>query len=84
MPVNVAAILRTALRQLETERHRVDRQLGALRAALDSPGAPPRASRRRRPMSAAARRALSRRMKAYWAKRKAAKPAKLKAAKKAS
>lgn len=83
MPVNVTAILRTALRRLETERDRVDRQMGPLRAALDS-NVPPKVSRRRRPMSVAARRAVSRRMKAYWAKRKAAKRGKSKAAKKAS
>ena len=84
MPVNVTAILRTALRRLETERDRVDRQMGALRVALDSPSAPPKVSRRRRPMSGAARRAVSRRMKAYWAKRKAAKQGKSKTTKKAS
>jgi hypothetical protein len=84
MPVNVTPILRTALRQLKTERDRVDRQLDALRTALNSDSAPPKASRRRRPMTAAARRALSRRMKVYWAKRKAAKHEKSKAVKKAS
>lgn len=42
MPVNVAAILRTALRQLETERDRVDRQRGALRTVLNS-GVPAKA-----------------------------------------
>ncbi len=75
MPVNVSAILRTALRRLETERDRVDRHMGALRAALDST-VPQKPSRRRQPMTAAARRALSRRMKAYWAKRKASKQGK--------
>lgn len=84
MSVNVTAILTSALRQLETERDRVDRQVGAIRAALGSDNAAPKASRRRRTMSGATRRAVSRRMKAYWAKRKAAKQPKLKAAKKAS
>jgi hypothetical protein len=72
MPVNVSAILRTALRQLESERDRLDRQTDALRAALNGGGAPAKVVRQRRPMRAAARRAVSRRMKAYWAKRRRA------------
>jgi hypothetical protein len=72
MSVNVTAILRSALRQLETERDRVDRQVGALRAALGSDKAAAKASHRRRTMSGAARRTVSRRMKAYWAKRRRA------------
>lgn len=84
MPMNVAAILRNALRRLETERDRVDRQVGALKAALDGTNTPTKSSRQRGPMSEAARRAISQRMKARWAKRKAAKQGKSKAAKKAS
>jgi hypothetical protein len=61
MPVNVTAILRTALRRLEAERDRLDRQMAALRTALDT-NVPTTVARPRRPMSAAARRALSRRM----------------------
>jgi hypothetical protein len=85
MPTNVTALLRTALRRLETERDRVDRQMGALEMALDGVSAPPKGPRPRGPMSDAARRAISRRMKAYWANRKAAKKhGTSKAAKKAS
>jgi hypothetical protein len=38
MPVDATVILRTALRQLETDRDRVDRQLGALRPDFDTDG----------------------------------------------
>ncbi len=82
MPINVTMTLRQALRQLEAERGNIDRQIAALRGALDGLGGPkgrggrsrPSGSvRRRRPMSATAKRALSQRMKAYWAKRRAVK-----------
>jgi hypothetical protein len=82
MPINVMATLRRALRQLEAERGRIDRQIAALQTALggtaDSTGRRRSSTptvrtgrRRRRRLSAAARRALSQRMKAYWAKRRA-------------
>ena len=70
MAVNVTPTLRTALRRLESERSRIDRQVTALRGALNTAGHSGPA-RRRKPMSAAARKAVGRRMKAYWAKRKA-------------
>ena len=82
MPINVTSTLRRALRQLETERSHIDRQITALRNALDGLGSPPSRGRRshpfkptRRPrrMTATARRALSRRMNLYWAKRRTAK-----------
>jgi hypothetical protein len=78
---NLTAPLRKALRQLETEKQRIDREIAAVRAALDAlgdtgRGTPASSARakvtRRRRMSAAARRAVSQGMKAYWAKRKAA------------
>ena len=81
MAVNVMAPLRQAVRELEAEKARIDRQLAAIRSALGSlDSAKGRAAgvarqvRRpqRRRMSAAARRAVSQRMKAYWAKRKTA------------
>jgi hypothetical protein len=81
MPLNVTATLRKALRQLETERQRLDRQIASIRAVLEasSPSRPRRRraapsapAKKRRPMSAKARKALSQRMKAYWAKRKMA------------
>ena len=79
MPMNVLTTLRKALRQLETQRARIDRQISAIRAVLgvgsNSTGAsqPLGSTPRRRRMSAATKRAVSQRMKAYWAKRKAAK-----------
>ena len=78
---SVISTLRKALQQLERERARIDRQIGAIRSVLDQSGtARPRAARakpnrsepKRRPMSAAALRAVGQRMKAYWEKRKAA------------
>ena len=78
----VMAPLRKALGQLETEKQRIDREIAAVRAALEALGdrgrrapAPPTRAKvtRRRRMSAAARRAVSQRMKAYWAKRRAVK-----------
>jgi hypothetical protein len=76
MATNVATTLRTVLHQLTGQRVRLERQIGAVRAALDgavSPPAPRLTPRRRsrRRMSAAARREVSRRMTAYWAKRRA-------------
>jgi len=81
MMASVTSTLRKALHQLERDRERIDRQIGAIRSVLDASGparppasrATPRRSKpQRRPMSAAARRAVSQRMKAYWDKRKAA------------
>jgi uncharacterized membrane protein len=75
----VTAPLRKALRQLEAEKQRIDREIAAVRAALKALGdtgrgapASARAGARQRRMSVAARRAVSQRMKAYWAKRRAA------------
>ena len=81
MMASVTSTLRNALRQLEKDRERIDRQIRALRSVLDESGptrplaslaTPRRSNPTRRPMSAAARRAVSQRMKAYWEKRKAA------------
>ncbi len=77
---NLTPPLRKALGQLEAEQQRIDREIAAVRAALEAlgdrgrgaPASSARASARRRGMSAAARRAVSQRMKAYWAKRRAA------------
>jgi hypothetical protein len=76
----LTAPLRKALGQLETEKQRIDREIAAVRAALEAlgdrgrgtPASSARAKARRRRMSAPARRAVSQRMKAYWAKRRAA------------
>jgi hypothetical protein len=76
MPVNVTATLRKALRQLEAQRARLDRQMFAIRSVLSAGTTSTAASqplgsrRRRRRMSPEAKRAVSQRMKAYWAKRK--------------
>ena len=81
MMASVTSALRKALRQLEKERERIDRQISAIRSVLDESGTartlaslakPSRPKPKRREMSAAARRAVSQRMKAYWEKRKAA------------
>ena len=88
MAVIVMAPLRQAVRELEAEKARIDRQLGAIRGALGSLDSAsgraarvaPRVPTRRRRMSAAARRAVSQRMKAYWAKRKAVAKGKAKGA----
>ena len=80
MPVDVRATLGKAVRELEAEKARIDRQLGAIRGLLGSldsakgrtVGVARRVrTRRGRRMGAAERRAISQRMKAYWAKRKA-------------
>lgn len=80
MTASVTSALRKELHQLEKDRERIDRQIGALRSVLDETGPartlasrakPKRRTPKRRPMSAAARRAVSQRMKAYWEKRKA-------------
>ena len=87
MRVEIDKTLRTALRTLEAEKVRLERQIAALRAALKitEPGSAfqivtrpkvttrsARATRkRRRRMSRAARQAVSQRMKAYWTKRRA-------------
>ena len=71
MPVDITRTLRQALSKLEAEKHRLDRQVAAIRSILGSvDGRAAGRGRRRRRMSAAARRAVSRRMKAYWAARK--------------
>lgn len=79
MALTVTASVRNALRTLEGERKRIDRQIDALRGVLRvfpgggdtaAPAAPAAPARKRRRMSAAARKAASLRMKAYWAKRR--------------
>ena len=79
MVPNLTAPLRKALGKLEAQRHRIDREILAIRGALealqDKSGrfsvTSNRGKARRHRMSAAARRAVSQRMKAYWAKRRA-------------
>ena len=82
MPIDIRLPLRQALKQLQSERSRIDHQISALTDALSKigRGAPGRAAtvgkraKRVRPkMSAAQKRAVSKRMKAYWAKKRAAK-----------
>src|SRR5438128_521620 len=74
MPTNVSAILQGALRELEAERHRVERQITAIQGVLGrDEHFTERAARwlPKQSWSAAARAAVGRRMKAYWAKRRA-------------
>lgn len=79
MALTLRGTLREALRKLEAEKARIERQITglkqALKAGLGTPGdaaardagGPERRGRR---MSPAARKAVSARMKAYWAKRR--------------
>lgn len=79
MILKLVAPLRRALRTLEVEKRRIERQIMVVQAALEGlegkgKSAPtvsttrPKAKKRR--LSAAARRAASQRMKAFWAKRR--------------
>ncbi len=89
------AVLRKALKQLEVDRMRLERQIAAIRTVLDSSSKSRRRAahrtrvastqqRRRRRMSAAARKAFGQRMKAYWAARRKAAAAKTRKATKTS
>ena len=76
--VNVRASLQRALKQLQSERSRIERQISALTDALSAVGgatrrAAARVAKRARPrrkMSAAAKKAISVRMRKYWAERR--------------
>ena len=87
MRANIDPMLRAAMRALEIDKLHIERQIAALKAALELTG---RASafrivtrrrvttrsarvirRRSRRMSRAARTAVSQRMRAYWVKRRA-------------
>jgi hypothetical protein len=79
MPVDIRASIQSALKQLNTDRSRLDSQISALTAALASlgvkggnPSSAKRATRRRPKMTPAQRKAVSARMKKYWARRKKA------------
>jgi len=82
MTPSLVSTLKRALRQLETEQARIEKQIAAVRALLA--GAAPSAERParraavaapaakpRRTMSPKARKAAQARMKAYWAKKRA-------------
>src|SRR5690349_7279099 len=72
MLTDLSKTLQAALRQLEVGKQHIERQIAAVRSALDGAGGTvSTALPQRRRMSAAERRAVSRRMKAYWAKRRA-------------
>jgi hypothetical protein len=69
---NLSKTLQAALRQLEVGKQHIERQIAAVRSALDGAGGTVlTALPQRRRMSAAERRAVSLRMKAYWAGRRA-------------
>jgi hypothetical protein len=74
---SVRVFLNQALKQLASERSRLDRQISAISTALNELGekivAPRARTRRRRTMTAAQKKAVGIRMKAYWAKRRTAK-----------
>lgn len=80
MAVDIRPSLNRALKQLHTERSRIDRQISALTDALGAIGggavrrarraAKRSVKRARRKMTAAQRKAVSRRMKAFWAKKR--------------
>jgi hypothetical protein len=78
--VDVRSSLNRALKELHSERARIDRQIAALGHALTEVGGKVIARGRaagarvkRRSMNAAQKKAVSVRMKAYWAKRRASK-----------
>jgi hypothetical protein len=81
MPLKLTATLKKALRGLESEKAKLDRQIAAIQAVLQASGAPAKAQpvarkvaapvKPRRTMSPKARKAVQARMKAYWAKKKA-------------
>jgi hypothetical protein len=82
MPLALTATLKRALRQLEAEKAKIDRQIAAIQVVLQGASTPPVAKRPRktavpnkppRTMSPKARKAARERMKAYWAKKKAEK-----------
>lgn len=86
MPVDIRASLQRALRELEAERTRVERQISAVADALRQLGGrggrrglsaagQTTGRRRRRRMTAAERKAVSERMRRYWAERRKAKAA---------
>jgi peptidoglycan hydrolase CwlO-like protein len=86
VPIDIRPALQRALKQLQSERARLDQQIAALGDAIGavggrgartvSAGGAKVARRRARPkMTAEQKKAVSRRMKAYWAKRRSAKTA---------
>jgi gamma-glutamylcysteine synthetase len=81
MPTDITKTLRKALKELQTEKDKIERQIAALENALTGVGRraawrrarrPAKAKKRgRKAMSVAQRKAVGRRMKAYWKKRRA-------------
>lgn len=77
MAIQLRGILVKALRQLESERAHLDRQIAAVQAVLGTSDSGNRStvktrSRKPRTMSVAARRKVSQSMRNYWADRKKA------------
>jgi hypothetical protein len=84
VPVDIRASLQRALRELEAERTRVERQISVVADALKELGGSDGrrwqttagqtiGRRRRRRMTLAQRKAVSERMRRYWAERRKAK-----------
>ena len=75
MPILKERLLTLALERLQSERARIDSEIGEIQAQLKTgigPASqkPTRRKRKRRSMTAKQRKAISERMKASWAKRK--------------
>jgi hypothetical protein len=79
MVLNLTATLQKALRQLETEKAKIDQQIAAIQTVLRGMSTPTKAkparkaatAKPKRTMNPKARKAIQERMKAYWAKKKA-------------
>ncbi len=75
MPISKERLLKLALERLQSERARIDSEIGEIQAQLKTGIGPAsqkttRRKRKQRSMTAEQRKAISERMKKSWAKRK--------------
>ena len=75
MPISKERLLKLALERLQSERARIESEIGEIQAQLKTGIGPAsqkttRRKRKRRSMTAEQRKAISERMRASWAKRK--------------
>ena len=75
MPISKERLLKLALERLQSERGRIDSEIGEIQAQLKTGIGPAsqkttRRKRKRRSMTTEQRKAISERMRASWAKRK--------------
>ena len=75
MPISKERLLKLALERLQSERARIDSEIGEIQAQLKTGIGPAsqkttRRKRKQRSMTADQRKAISERMKKSWAKRK--------------